>query len=832
MWGALLYGGRLVVVPYAVSRAPDDFLRAARRERRDRAEPDAVGLPPARCAPADGARTPRRPALALRWSSSAARRSTSRACAPWFDAPRRRAPAAGQHVRHHRDDRARHLPSDHGADAADARGRSPIGGRIPDLRVYVLDAHGCSRSPSASPARSTSAGAGVARGYLGRPELTAERFVPDPSRRCPASALYRTGDLARWRARRRRSSSSAASTTRSRSAASASSSARSRRRWRAIRRCARRRSSVREERRASGGWSPTWCRPHGEIRGRRAAPRSSQDRPAGLHGAGRLRRPAGACRSPPTASSTARALPAPGLRGRRGTRPFGAADAGWSGHRRDLGRGPRPASGSASTTTSSTSAATRSAPSRWAPGPRQSGLVVTPREVFRFPTVRGPRPAPCARLPESGAGRRPRGARRHTWPPTSLSPGGPPARLSGGARGRLPAGCAPWPGWSSDSEPRPGAHLTYNVDQLPPRRSPYDAARLREASTARGGPPSRCCAARFALEGLGEPLQLVARRGSRCSLEVEDLRHSGPRRSGRRAFGALVRRPSSADKLDWRRRRCCASASTGASDDSLPAAPSSSRLLDGWSLGFFLAELCHSLPGAAAGRDRPRRRGAAAPDDRPRPRPSATCVALEREALASAACRLYWERRLDGGARRTPRRRAPPPAARAGSGPAPGGRLDTRCRTEALGRPAGAVARAALASAQERPPRCAPQGPLLPHGGQRRGLRRVAIRPPRRRRRRAGDRRASSTPCPSGSASAPGSWLDLARQVFDGRARAAAVPALPPRRAAAGAWPGAGRPLFETLFNFIHFHVWRPAGALRRGDGARRRRTERDALPP
>ena len=76
-------------------------------------------------------------------------------------------------------------------------GASPIGAPIPDLRVYVLDRRG-SRCRWAWRASCTSGGAGVARGYLSRPELTAERFVADPFGGEPGARLYRTGDLARW----------------------------------------------------------------------------------------------------------------------------------------------------------------------------------------------------------------------------------------------------------------------------------------------------------------------------------------------------------------------------------------------------------------------------------------------------------------------------------------------------------------------------------------------------------------------------------------------------------------------------------------------------------
>src|SRR6476660_1615261 len=85
------------------------------------------------------------------------------------------------------------VPGELGENAASL----PIGKPIGDRRVYVLDPW-MNPAPVGVVGEAFVAGASVARGYLGSPEQTAEKFVPDPFSEQSGARVYKIGDLVRW----------------------------------------------------------------------------------------------------------------------------------------------------------------------------------------------------------------------------------------------------------------------------------------------------------------------------------------------------------------------------------------------------------------------------------------------------------------------------------------------------------------------------------------------------------------------------------------------------------------------------------------------------------
>ncbi|HEY3570033.1 MAG TPA: amino acid adenylation domain-containing protein [Thermoanaerobaculia bacterium] len=191
LWGALAYGGRLVVVPYWVSRSPEAFRQLLAEERvtvlnqtpsafRQLAQADAEAEGP----------------LALRLVIFGGEALDPGILRPWYE---RHPPDAPRLVNMYGITETTVHVSYRPLDIADlGSARSPIGVAIPDLGLRLLGPH-LELVPVGVPGEICVGGAGLARGYLGRPELTAERFVPDPYAGRPGERLYRSGDLARYR---------------------------------------------------------------------------------------------------------------------------------------------------------------------------------------------------------------------------------------------------------------------------------------------------------------------------------------------------------------------------------------------------------------------------------------------------------------------------------------------------------------------------------------------------------------------------------------------------------------------------------------------------------
>ncbi|WP_338686823.1 amino acid adenylation domain-containing protein [Streptomyces acidiscabies] len=192
LWGALLHGGTLVVVPFEVSRDSGEFLRLLVRERVTvvNQTPSAFG----ELLRADAAAPELRERLALRYVVFGGEALDPGAVAEWFGRYPQDAPVlVNMYGITETTVHVTGLPLT-GEVVGDGRGR--IGEVIPDLRAYVLDA-GLRVVPPGVTGELYVAGAGLARGYVGRAGLTAGRFVADPFGGA-GERMYRTGDLARW----------------------------------------------------------------------------------------------------------------------------------------------------------------------------------------------------------------------------------------------------------------------------------------------------------------------------------------------------------------------------------------------------------------------------------------------------------------------------------------------------------------------------------------------------------------------------------------------------------------------------------------------------------
>ncbi|HWQ42482.1 MAG TPA: amino acid adenylation domain-containing protein [Desulfosporosinus sp.] len=193
IWGPLLRGGRLVVVPLAISRSPVEFLQLLVSE-----EVTVLNQTPSafyQLMQADRENPALGQGLSLRFVIFGGEALELSRLEDWYARHLENAPTlinmygiteTTVHVSYLELNKS----------IAALRSNSLIGCGLPDLDVYILDAN-LQPVPPRVVGELYVAGGGLARGYLGRPGLTADRFVANPFS-SSGTRMYRTGDLARW----------------------------------------------------------------------------------------------------------------------------------------------------------------------------------------------------------------------------------------------------------------------------------------------------------------------------------------------------------------------------------------------------------------------------------------------------------------------------------------------------------------------------------------------------------------------------------------------------------------------------------------------------------
>ena len=192
IWGALLSGGKLVIVPYFVSRDPTAFYQLLATEQ-------VTVLNQTPSAFYQLSKIDRQlhlsHKLSLRLVVFGGEALNLPSLGSWFD---RHGDTMPQLVNMYGITETTVHVTYQPLTRADLESTaSLIGLPIPDLQVYLLDAD-LHPVPMGTSGEMYVGGAGVAQGYLRREELTRERFIPDPFSKDPQARLYKTGDLARY----------------------------------------------------------------------------------------------------------------------------------------------------------------------------------------------------------------------------------------------------------------------------------------------------------------------------------------------------------------------------------------------------------------------------------------------------------------------------------------------------------------------------------------------------------------------------------------------------------------------------------------------------------
>ncbi|NER33981.1 MAG: amino acid adenylation domain-containing protein [Oscillatoria sp. SIO1A7] len=192
IWGALLHGGTLVVVPYWVSRSPKDFyeLLCLHKVTVLNQTPSAFR----QLIQVEGSLETELP-LHLRYVIFGGEALEIKSLEPWFE---RHGDSSPQVINMYGITETTVHVTYRPLTISDLnRNVSPIGSPIPDLQAYILDDR-LQPVPIGVPGELHIGGAGLARGYLNRPELTEQKFIPNPFSDEPGERLYKTGDKARY----------------------------------------------------------------------------------------------------------------------------------------------------------------------------------------------------------------------------------------------------------------------------------------------------------------------------------------------------------------------------------------------------------------------------------------------------------------------------------------------------------------------------------------------------------------------------------------------------------------------------------------------------------